>query len=186
MSWFSNLLRRARIRGLAEGKVQRGRTEALDDDAKDDAERWQDYGFAGHPGDGQGLVINADGHTVIIRMDRIAERPQLDAYEVAVWHKEGHFVKLKAGKVVELSCDDLIISAAVSVRITSPLVQVDASGSVSLNTPTVAASAAVTAGSRVDAPTMAAGSSLQVQGKEMHEHRHNGVDTGSGTSGPPV
>ena len=58
MTWWSNLLRRARMRGLVEGLVQRLRVEALDDDAKDDAERWQDYGFAGNPGEGQGLVIN--------------------------------------------------------------------------------------------------------------------------------
>ncbi len=87
----------------------------------------------------------------MIRLDRIAERPQLDAFEVAVWHHEGHFVKLKAGKVVEVNCDDLIVTAAVSVRITSPTVEIDASGGVNVSTPTLAASAAITAGTNVTA-----------------------------------
>lgn len=38
----------------------------------------------------------------------------------------------------------------------------------------------------VNAPNISATTSLTVQGKEMHNHVHGGVDTGSGTSGPPV
>lgn len=120
MSWFANLLRRARIRGLAEGKVQRARAEALEDDAKDEAERWQDYGFAANPVDGQGLVINAGGHTVVIRMDRIAERPQLAAYEVAVWHRDGGRITLKAGGVVQIECTELQVTASTGVTMDTP------------------------------------------------------------------
>ena len=87
-------LRRARIRNLKEGLVQSARIEALENDAKDDAERFQDYGFAANVVDGQGLVINAGGHTIVLRMDRLAERPQLPAFEVRVWHKEGHHVEI--------------------------------------------------------------------------------------------
>jgi phage gp45-like len=164
-TWWHNLLRRARLRGLVEGEVQRVRAEALDDDAKDDAERWQDYGFAANVVDGQGLVINVGGHTIVLRMDRIAERPALAAYEVAVWHREGHRVTLKAGQLVQVDCAELIVNAGTRVR---------------FNTPVVEASAEITA------PTVAASSSLTVQGKEMHLHTHGGVDTGIGTSGPPT
>lgn len=185
MSLWGNLLRRARIRGVKEGKVQTARAEALENDAKDNAERWQDYGFAGQPGDGQGLTINAGGHTVVIRLDRIAERPQLDLYEVAVWHKEGHFVKLKAGKLVEVSCDSLIVTAAVQVRITSPVVQVDAGTHVQLNTPTVDASAAVTAGTNITAAgdvADAGGTKTMAGMREVfngHVHVEHNVDGGS-------
>lgn len=165
MSWWDAMVRRVRIRGLQEGLVQRGRVEALENSAADDAERFQDYGFAGNPVDGQGLQIEVGGHTLIIRMDRLVDRPQLAEFEVAVWHKEGHMVRLRAGKVVQVDCDELVINASVGVTINSPTVQ--ASGSVT-------------------APTVAATSSLTVQGKEMHLHAHGGVDTGSGTSGPPA
>ncbi len=120
MSWLGNLLRRARLRGLVEGQVQRVRAEALDDDAKDDAERFQDYGFAANPVDGQGLVINVAGHTIVLRMDRLADRPQLAAFEVAVWHKEGHSVVLKAGGLVQVNCTELRCTG----KITAPVVEV--------------------------------------------------------------
>jgi phage baseplate assembly protein V len=171
MSWWGDLLRRARIRSVKEGKVQTARTEATENDAKDDAERWQDYGFAGNPGDGQGLVINAGGHTIVLRLDRIAERPQLAAYEVAVWHKEGHMVRLKAGRVVQVDCDQFVVNA---------------SAGVSFNTPTVNASGDIVAALTVQAPTIDAATSLKVVGKEMSLHAHIGVQTGTGTSGPPA
>lgn len=170
MSWWGDLLRRARIRSVKEGKVQTARTEATENDAKDDAERWQDYGFAGNPGDGQGLVINAGGHTIVLRLDRIAERPQLAVYEVAVWHKEGHMVRLREGRVVQVDCDQFVVNASVGV---------------SFNSPTVNASGDMVAALTVQAPTMTAATSLTVAGKEMSNHTHVNVQPGPGTSGPP-
>ena len=113
-------LRRARIRKLVEGLVQRGRIEATENDAKDDAERHQDYGFAANPVDGEGLVLHIGGHTIILRQDRLRERPRLEAYEVSVWHKEGHHVTLKAGKLVECDCDTLVVNAATAVQLNTP------------------------------------------------------------------
>lgn len=171
MSWWGDLLRRARIRSVKEGKVQTARTEATENDTKDDAERWQDYGFAGNPGDGQGLVINVGGHTIVLRLDRIAERPQLAAYEVAVWHKEGHMVRLREGRVVQVDCDQFVVNASVGV---------------SLNTPTVNASGDIVAALTVQAPTIEAAASLKVVGKEMSLHTHTNVEPGPGASGPPA
>lgn len=165
MSWWGNILRRARIRGVKEGVVQTARSEALENDAKDEAERWQDYGFACNPVDGQGLVINAGGHTIVLRMDRISDRPQLGAYEVSVWHKDGHRVTLKSGRLVQVDCDSLVINAAVGVTINSPEVH---------------------ASTKVTAPTIAASSSLTIVGKEMKEHVHGGVMAGAAQSGPPA
>lgn len=119
MTWWDNLLRRARIRRVAEGLVQRARVEALENDARDDAERWQDYGFAAQPVDGQGLVINAGGHTIVLRLDRIADRPQLADYEVTVWHREGHRLTLKAGGLIEADCTELHCTG----KITAPVLE---------------------------------------------------------------
>lgn len=120
MSLLGNMLRRAVLRGLREGQVQVARAEAVENDAKDDAERWQDYGFAARPKEGQGLVLNLGGHTVVLRMDRIADRPHLEEDEVAVWHKDGAMVKLRAGRVVEIDCDQLVLRADTSITLDAP------------------------------------------------------------------
>lgn len=114
------VMRWVRVRWLKEGKFQSGRVEGSENDARDDAQRPQDYGFAANPVDGEGLKIEFGGHTVIIRLDRIAERPQLAAYEVALWHKEGHMVKLKAGRVVEIVGDTLIANLSAGIELNSP------------------------------------------------------------------
>lgn len=178
MSMLGALLRRARIRGLVEQLVQRARVESTEHDAKEDAERFQDYGFAANPVDGQGLVLNVAGHTIVLRMDRLAERPELAAHEVTVWHKEGHRVTLKAGRLVHVECDTLQVDASVGVEINTPTLTVNADDQVALNTPNVAASDTVTS------PTVAATSSLTVQGDEVFEHRHFGVDRGSQYTDP--
>lgn len=180
MSWFGDLLRRATLRGLTEATVQTVRAEALENEASDACERWQDYGFSALPSDGQGLVLNVAGHTIVLRMDRIAERPALQAMEVAVWHSEGHMVKLKAGKVVEISCDHLVVNAAADVVINSPTVSINASSGVALDTPSVSATGDVGAEGTVtgQADVIGAGTSL-------HGHVHPGVDRGPDSTDPP-
>lgn len=158
---FSNLMRWVRVRGLTEGKFQSGRTEGFDGDVRDGAQRPQDYGFAANPVDGEGLRFEVGGHTIIIRLDRTAERPQLDAYEVAMWHKEGHMVRLRAGRIVQVDCDQFTVNA---------------SAGVTLNTPMVTASQGITS------QTAAAATSLKVAGKEVLGHTHANVQTGPGST----
>lgn len=117
-------LRRARFRSLAEGGlVQVARVEVSDREAREHAERHQDYGFAANPVDGEGLRLEVGGHTIILRMDRTAERPALAAYEVSVWHREGHAVTLKNGRLVEVDCDRLVINASEKVVLNTPEVE---------------------------------------------------------------
>ena len=155
---LSNLMRLVRIRGLVEGVMQRGRVEGLPNDARDGALRPQDYGFAANAVDGEGIKLEIGGHTIIVRMDRTAERPRLDAYEVAVWHKEGHMVRLRAGKVVQVDCDVYRVNAAVRYEVNSPVAAFSANG---------------TFGGTVVATGDVVGA-----GKSVSTHIH-------GTSGPP-
>ncbi len=178
---LGQLLRRSRLRGLVEGLVQRVRAESLEHDAKDDAERFQDYGFTANAVDGQGLVLNVGGHTIVLRMDRLAERPQLPAYEVAVWHREGHMVRLKAGKVVQISCDHLVVDAAADVVINSPSVTVNASTGVTLATPQVTATEDVTVGGTATAAVDVVAAGISLVG-----HTHGNVDNGPGFTHPPA
>lgn len=120
MSILGDLLRRARLRRLKEGQVQTVRAESLENQAHDDAERFQDYGFAANPVDGQGLVLHIAGHTIVVRMDRLAERPNLAAHEVCIWHKEGHKITLKAGRKIEMEGTSLDIKMSDAVAIESP------------------------------------------------------------------
>jgi phage gp45-like len=161
-----NWLRWARVRGVAEGKMQQGRAEVFDSMARDEAMRPQDYGFTSLPVEGQGLVIEAGGHTIILRQDVLASRPQLAAYEVAVWHKEGHMVSLKAGKLVQVDCDRFVVNAATSIT---------------MATPSIVAATATLLSKVVSAVT-----SLVVAGKEMSNHTHGGISRGTGQSDPPT
>lgn len=186
MAGLGSLLRRARLRGLVEGLVQRVRSESLENDAKDDAERFQDYGLASHPQDGQGLVLNVGGHTIVLRMDRLAERPALEALEVAVWHAEGHMVKLKAGKVVHISCDHLVVDAAAGVVINSPTVTVNASDSITLATPMVTASDALDVGGDGHVTgTLTSDVDVFAAGISQVGHTHPNIRRGTETSDPP-
>lgn len=199
MSWLANLVRRARLRGLADGKVQTARAESLENQAHDAAERHQDYGFAAHPVDGQGLVMHLDGHTLVLRLDRIAERPGLQPFEVAVWHHEGHMVKLKAGRVVEVTCDRLIVNATTDVTINTPLMTVNASDHVELATPLVHATQdlQVDGTATVDGD-LTANSNAQVGGTvtadvdvvtgaiSLKNHKTAGVKRGTEVSDGPV
>ncbi len=178
MSVPAIFLRRARIRGLKEGQVQRGRSEAMENDVKDDAERFQDYGMASNPVDGQGLVLTVDGHTIIVRMDRLTERPQLAAYEVAVWHKEGHKITLRDGKLIEVDCDTLKVNAAVKVEFNTPLVTNSGSHSTAGNV-TIGGSA--TAVGRVTGQAGVTGAGIVLE-----THHHNNTQPGAGLSGGPV
>jgi phage baseplate assembly protein V len=176
-----NWLRWARVRGVAEGKMQQGRAEVFDSMARDEAMRPQDYGFTSLPVEGQGLVIEAGGHTIILRQDVLASRPQLAAYEVAVWHKEGHMVSLKAGKLVQVDCDRFVVNAAASVAINAPAVTITAPTSITMATPSIVAATATLLSKVVSAVT-----SLVVAGKEMSNHTHGGISRGTGQSDPPT
>lgn len=172
-------LRRARIRALKEGVVQTARTEATENDAKDAIERFQDYGFAGNPVDGQGLVLTIDGVAVVLRIDRLAKRPNLAPLEVSVWHDEGHNITLKGGKVVETNCDTYIVNAAVKAQFNTPVVAMSAKATVG---DTLAIVNGLTGGGNATFATgriTAAGAT--VAGKVIENHNHN--ETG-GITGP--
>ncbi|MBP6897374.1 MAG: phage baseplate assembly protein [Pseudacidovorax sp.] len=205
------MLRRARLRGLFEGLVQKVRAEATENDGKDAVERFQDYGFAANPVEGQGLVLHWEGHTIVLRMDRMAERPRLGAYEVSVWHKEGHHVTLRAGRLVEVECDDFLLKAANSATVETKTFTVRASQKIRNETPldqvtgiqqpqqlTVGGisgpgSATMVGGSwsmtgvswsATNCQTAYTGGTLTMNGKDLSDqHRHGLVQRGTDDSG---
>ncbi|MDN7900153.1 phage baseplate assembly protein [Burkholderia cepacia] len=165
-----NLLRRALFRNLREGPVQTVSVRVFDTNARDDAERHQDYGFAGNPVDGQGLVIEAGGHTVVLRMDRIDSRPRLEAYEVAVWHKDGHKILLSNNGKISVTCTDF--------DVTADNITLNGKNGVSVSTPKMSTSEALQVGTRAEI-----GQSLKIGDQEFVDHQHDSVQRGNDLSG---
>ncbi|UTV56177.1 phage baseplate assembly protein domain-containing protein [Burkholderia arboris] len=160
-----NMLRRALIRGLKEGPVQEVAVQVFDSSGRENAERWQDYGFAGNPGDGQGLVIEVGGHTVVMRLDRIDSRPQLKVGEVAVWHKDGHKILLTDGGKVRVECDTF---------------EVVAKSGISFETPKV------TASEGFESKTANITDGATIAGRDFVGHNHDRVQRGNDNSGGVV
>ena len=161
MGVLSELLRLVKITGLKDGQIQAGRIEAHSAKSHEQAARWQDYGFAAHPVEGQGLAIGVAGHTIILRMDRLAEQPALQDFEVAIWHKEGHLVRLSAGKKISIENATEVI--------------VNASASIQLNTPTVV----------IPGQLEVTGDAI-IGGKSFLQHTHGGVEPGGAQTSAPV
>lgn len=118
---FRGVLRRMLIRLLVEGTVQRVAVDGHDIEADDSVERPQDYGFAGRPGEGSfAWVLEVDGYRIALRAEAAEGRPNLAEWDVAMWHKEGHAIYLKEGRVIELDCDHLRVTASQSATVTAP------------------------------------------------------------------
>jgi phage baseplate assembly protein V len=159
-------LRWGRARGTAEGKIQSARVEVFENLGRDEAMRPQDYGFTSLPVDGQALVIEAGGHTIVLRQDVLASRPAMAAYDVAVWHKDGHMVSLKSGRVVQIDCDQLVVNAATSITLNTPSISAPTA---SILTKLLTATVDVIAG-----------------GKSAKTHAHGGISRGGAVSDPPT
>lgn len=164
-----NLLRRVRIRGLTEGLVQTASLVGFEADARDRVERWQDYGLATNPVDGEGLRIEVGGHTIILRMDRLAERPQLAPHEVCIWHKDGHRVTLRNGQVVDVQCRQLNIVATDGVSIQTPTLALQGNQSVTGNQAVSGVATAQTVVGQVD---------VLIGTASVKDHDHGNVDNG--------
>lgn len=160
-----SLLRRALMRGLKDGPVQEVAVQVFDTSGRENAERWQDYGFAGNPGDGQGLVIEVGGHTVVMRLDRIDSRPRLKVGEVAVWHKDGHKILLTDGGKVRVECESF---------------EVVAKSGVTFETPKVKASEAI------ESKTANIREGASIAGRDFLGHNHDSVQRGGDRSGGVV
>lgn len=157
-------LLRAKIAALRDGHVQRASVQVFDNLSRTAVERLQDYGFAAAPTEGNGLVLSVGGNMFILRMNNPDGRPDLVADEVAVWHKDGHHVILKSGKVIDVDCDTLNIKAS-QVNIDAP----------QINAPQ---SLLTTANLKSD--------TANVGGIEFGSHGHSNVERGNETSGGPV
>jgi phage gp45-like len=171
MAGSNVIVRRVRVRGLAEGKVQKAQVQGQDNFARDGVERFQEHGFAANGGDGEGLVIEVEGHTILIAMDRLGDRPALGGGEVCMWHRAGHRVTLKDAGLVQVDCKRLVINAETEVLINTPMVKMDHKLEVAES---------------IKAPLVDGTTDVKFGGKSGVNHLHGNVQNGPGNSGTPV
>jgi phage gp45-like len=171
MSANNVIVRRVRVRGLAEGKVQKGQVDGHDNYSREGVERFQEYGFAANGGDGEGLVIEVDGHTILIAMDRLGDRPALGGGEVCMWHRAGHRVTLKDAGLVQVDCKRLVINAEEEVQFNTPMVKMDHKLEVAES---------------VKAPLVEGTDDVKFGGKSGVNHVHGNVQHGTENSGTAV
>ncbi len=166
------MIRRARLRAQdGSGAIQKVHVAVNDTLDRDNIERFQDYGFACNPSTGEGITIEIGGHLIVLRMDQTGTRPKLELDEVSVWHKEGHAVTLKTGKLIVVDCDEY--------QVNTKRYKVNASESAGFETPKVTASGAM------ESKTLKVSGSGVIDGVNIGEHDHGNVQNGPGrTNGP--
>lgn len=108
-------------------KMQSLQLQLLADEAKDNIEHFEPYGFTANPKAGaESLAIFLGGdrsHGVVIACaDRRYRLKGLDSGEVAIYDDQGQSIVLKRGKIMEINTDALVINAATKVQINSPQV----------------------------------------------------------------
>lgn len=100
------------------------------------AELFQQYGFGSCPPSGTMAVVAPLGgvstHAMVIATEHAAFSVDLDTGEVAMYHKEGHFLHMKNGRIIQANCDEY--------RVNCKRYVVTATEQASVNTPKLAAS----------------------------------------------
>lgn len=192
MIGLQSIARKARLAvglGIAKlindgAKLQRMQISALKGELRDDVNRYQNYGFTSHPRPGSAVVTVAVGGNrnhlaIVVADDPRARKKDLAEGEVAIYHHSGDYILLKNGGEIE------VVSAS-KVTVISPEVTVTASTKVKLDTPTCEMTGNLTVQGDATVQGTVEGSVVRTQsGKDLETHKHTGVQTGGGVSGPP-
>lgn len=155
---LNDLIRKAKMFFTTVSLIQKYKIDVFETKGAEMAERFQDYGFAAQPSEGEGLVIDAGGSMVVLRVDRLSDRPSLANDDVAVWHKDGAKIHLKASRIIEVDCAAFNVKASDGVHFETP--KVSTSGTVDAAVDVVSA------------------------GKSFNNHQHREHDVG-GLVDPP-
>jgi phage baseplate assembly protein gpV len=93
---------------------------------------------------------------------------------------------------IEISSPTQVKMVAPDVLISATTVEINASTSATITSPTinltgaVVASSTITASGTITAPTVVGTTNVTFGGKSGIAHQHSGVSTGLGNSGPPI
>ncbi len=141
---ISNLVARGTVSLVYdEFKMQELQLKLLADELKDNIEHFQNYGFTAHPHIGaEALTLflngNRDHGVTLVVDDRRYRIKGLQQGEVAIYTDEndqgsGHSITLKRGRVIDMRCDVLNITADSSVSVNANAITLNASGTLTEN-----------------------------------------------------
>lgn len=170
------LVSRGVVRGVTDAsRLQTVQLDLLADEARDNVERFQQYGVTSHPHPGAEAIVVAVGgsrdHLVAIAVDDRRYRPSgLQPGEVCIYDDLGSRITLKRGGVVEI--------VAQSVKVIAPTVEILASTKVRVVSPLLECTGEIR--DLCDTP---GGSSMSDMRDAYNMHTHPG-DSG-GTTGTP-
>lgn len=172
---------RARLTALnGEPGLQLAQGEALAGEQAQAVEVLQQFGFSsGIPADSQLIVLPLAGRSsasVVIATEHGAYRLKVGPGEARMYSQEGAYVHIKAGRVVEIDCDDLRIKAKNSAII-------EAGQGIVLDTPLTTVTGNMTAtGEKGDSVEMMANVRLQGDITQIGSHTSSGDQTAGGIS----
>jgi phage baseplate assembly protein V len=192
---------RATLKQTDDGKkMQASQLGVLDEETRDDVERFQNYGFTCHPHPGaEAAVVFAGGnrdHGMILAVDdRRYRLKSLEPGEVAIYTDEGDKIVLKRGRVVEITTETLRVNAATKVEINSPLIEMNGdnfnanmSETANLNAPESTASGNVSTQGNITSQAQVSdvNGSMQEMRDTYNNHRHGGVQSGGSNTATPT
>ena len=158
----------------AATKMQTLQLRLMADEAKDNVEHFEPFGFTSNPLPGaEHVTVFMDGDrshgiTVVVA-DRRYRLANLQGGEVALHDAFGNKAHFKNDGTFD-------IVATTKVQITSPLVTM--SGSLQV-------AGAITAGTTITAPNVVGTTNVTFGGKSGIAHTHSGVQIGGGNTGAP-
>ena len=110
--------------------IQKAQVSGLADETLQDVELMQQFGLTSVPPAGTQVVVLPMGgettHSIVIATENGSFRVKnLKSGETAVYDESGSTIILKQGRLIEIDCDILKITASTKVEISSPLVETD-------------------------------------------------------------
>jgi phage baseplate assembly protein V len=208
-------LRGILVRAEGDKRVVIVQMEGLKGESFNDAEFFQQPGFRSVPlGGMQPIIVPLNGNSansVVVAMSNgklfITD---LQPGEVAIFNENdgvANSVILRNGKVIDITCDVLNITATNAVNIQTAQMTVDASAGVQINTPTVTMSdnldvgdsatvanltqtgtlsvTSASAGASHMAGGLIADGEIKSEGKSLPHHTHGNVENGPGSTSQP-
>lgn len=110
--------------------IQKVQVSGLADETLQDVELMQQFGLTSVPPAGTQVVVLPMGgettHSIVIATENGSFRVKnLKSGETAVYDESGSTIILKQGRLIEIDCDILKITATTKVEISSPIVETD-------------------------------------------------------------
>ena len=110
--------------------IQKAQVSGLADETLQDVELMQQFGLTSVPPVGSQVVVLPIGgettHSIVIATENGSFRVKnLKSGETAVYDESGSTIILKQGRLIEIDCDILKITATKKVEISSPVVETD-------------------------------------------------------------